>query len=179
MSQDARAVAGAARAPVDREETQVEQVGEDEREGQGDHVSDPVLACGEGRVDPGKERHPVALGAASQLGRGDLFLRWEGPLVDLQDFVGDRPVVGHGNLGEVCHGFMIPVACTRTFEQASRTRPGLGLRWNTGFSARFLRGESGADQGPRRENSRSSPELARLGLYVHSGTNGKDDACLS
>ena len=47
VGEDARAVARAARAPVHREETQVEQVGEDEREGQGDHVSGPVLARGE------------------------------------------------------------------------------------------------------------------------------------
>ena len=74
MGEDARAVARAARAPVHREETQVEQVGEDEGESQGDHVAGPVLARGQGWIDPREEGDLLQLGACQQLGKGDLLL---------------------------------------------------------------------------------------------------------
>ena len=63
VGEDACAVARAARAPVHREKAQVEQVGEGEGEGQGDHVAGPVLARGQGWIDPGEEGDLVQLGA--------------------------------------------------------------------------------------------------------------------
>ena len=107
MGEDTRAIAGAARAPVHREEPQVEQVGEDEGEGQGDHVAGPVLARGQGWINPREEGDLVHLGARQQLGKGDLLLGREGTLVNLLDFVGDWPLAGHGNLGEVGHGLSL------------------------------------------------------------------------
>ena len=109
VGEDARAVARAARAPVHREETQVEQVGEDEEESQGDHVVGPLLARGQGWIDPREEGDLVQLGARQQLGKGDLLLGRERTLVDFLDFVGDWPLVGHANLGEVGHGDSLAV----------------------------------------------------------------------
>lgn len=113
VGEDARAVSRAARAPVHREKAQVEQVGEGEGEGQGNHVAGPVLARGQGWIDPREEGDLVHLGACQQLGKGDLLLGREGTLVDFLDFVGDRPLVGHGNLGELSHGVSL----------AARSRP--------------------------------------------------------
>ena len=109
MREDARTVAGAARTPVHREEAQVEQVGKDEGEGQGDHVAGPVLARGQGGIDPRDEGDLIQLGACQQLGKGDLLLGREGTLENFLDFVGDWPLVGHGNLGEVGHGASLVV----------------------------------------------------------------------
>ena len=107
VGEDPRAVARAARAPVHREETQVEQVGKGEGEGQGDHVVGPVLARRQGRIDPREERDLVHLGALQELWKGDLLLGREGTLVDFLDFVSDWPFVGHRNLGEVGHGISL------------------------------------------------------------------------
>ena len=62
VGQDARAVARAARAPINGEKAQVEQVMERERVGQGDHVGCPGLVRGQGRVGPGDEGHLGCLG---------------------------------------------------------------------------------------------------------------------
>ena len=114
--EDARAVARAARATVHCEEAQVEQVRESEGKRQGDHVAGPVLARGQGRIDPREEGDLVQLRALQQLREGDLLLGREGTLVDFLDFVSDRPFVGYGNLDEVGHGISLAARLSASLE---------------------------------------------------------------
>ena len=107
MCEDPRAVARAARTCVDREETQVEQVGEGEGEGEGDDAAGACLARGQGRIRPRVEGHPGLAGGSQEIAHRDLFLGREGTLVDLPDLVANRSLVGHGQGSEVCHGITV------------------------------------------------------------------------